>query len=99
MTVLKTKSDSGITVAMTGRLDTTTAPELEAELTDELSAVKELVFDLSGLEYVSSAGLRVFLMTQKQMNRQGSTMIVKNVAPEIKEVFDLTGFSDFLTIQ
>lgn len=99
MTVLKTKSDSGITVAITGRLDTTTAPELEAELTDELSAVKELVFDLSGLEYVSSAGLRVFLMTQKQMNRQGSTMIVKNVAPEIKEVFDLTGFSDFLTIQ
>lgn len=99
MTVLKIKSDSGITVAMTGRLDTTTAPELEAELADELSAVKELVFDLSGLEYVSSAGLRVFLMTQKQMNRQGSTMIVKNVAPEIKEVFDLTGFSDFLTIQ
>lgn len=99
MTVPKIKSDSGITVAMTGRLDTTTAPELEAELADELSAVKELVVDLSGLEYVSSAGLRVFLMTQKQMNRQGSTMIVKNVAPEIKEVFDLTGFSDFLTIQ
>lgn len=99
MEIIKNRQDAALTVQLVGRLDTTTAPSLEEALAEELPQLTELTFDLNGLEYISSAGLRVFLLTQKQINREEKQMTVCNVAPEIREVFDLTGFSDFLNIQ
>ena len=84
--------------ALVGRLDTTTAPELEKELKSSLDGVKELTLDFAGLDYISSAGLRVLLSAQKIMNRQGS-MTIMHVNEVIREVFDVTGFSDILTIE
>ena len=81
-----------------GRLDTTTAPELERELKDSFDGVNELTLDFSKLEYISSAGLRVLLAAQKVMNRQGG-MKVANVNETIMEIFEVTGFSDILTIE
>ena len=84
--------------SLSGRLDTTTAPDLEKELKESLGGVSELVLDFAGLEYISSAGLRVLLSAQKTMNRQGK-MIVKNVNETIMEIFEVTGFSDILTVE
>ena len=84
--------------ALEGRLDTVTAPDLEKVLNESLSGVEKLVLDFSGLEYISSAGLRVLLSAQKIMNRQGK-MAVKNVNETIMEIFEVTGFSDILTIE
>ncbi len=92
------KNGDEITVAVEGRLDTTTAPDLERELKGCLDGVKTLILDFSKLEYTSSAGLRVLLSAQKQMNRQGE-MIVKHVNKTIMEVFEVTGFVDILNIQ
>ena len=86
------------TVFLTGRLDTATAPELDAFAEKELMDTKELVFDFEGLEYISSAGLRVLLKIQKLMNTKG-TMKVIHVSEMIQEVFDITGFVDILTIE
>ena len=83
---------------ISGRLDTSTAPELEATINNCLAGVEDLVMDFEGLEYVSSAGLRVILKTQKIMNKQGSMKII-NVNDTIMEVFDITGFADVLTIE
>ena len=85
-------------IALEGRLDTTTAPQLDDELKTALAGVTKLDFDLSKLEYISSAGLRVLLSAQKVMNKQGE-MVVKNVNEEIKEIFEVTGFVDILTIE
>lgn len=82
---------------MEGRRDTTTSPSLEAELKQSLDGITELVFDFEKLEYISSAGLRILLAAQKVMNKQGS-MVVKNVNEVIAEVFEVTGFSDILTV-
>ena len=98
MTIDMTKEGSALTVALEGRLDTTTAPKLEAELRPAMEGMKSLVMDLSRLDYVSSAGLRVLLMAQKVMNRQGS-MVIRNVKPEIMDIFDVTGFVDILNIE
>lgn len=98
MTINKNLEGSKLTVALEGRLDTSTAPELEAALETALEGVTELVFDFAGLEYISSAGLRVLLATQKRMNAQG-TMVIKGVNDTIAEVFDITGFADILTIE
>lgn len=98
MTISKTKESNKLTVTVEGRLDTTTAPELEGELKTGLDGVTEFVLDFANLEYISSAGLRVVLSAQKQMNKQGSMKVI-NVGPEIKEIFDVTGFSDILTIE
>lgn len=98
MEILKTKNDTSLTVALEGRLDTTTAPTLEAELAEPLDGVTDLVLDFAKLDYISSAGLRVLLATQKRMNKQG-TMTVKHVNSDIREVFEITGFSDILTIK
>ena len=98
MNVLKNRDGSTLNVALEGRLDTTTAPQLEEELRSALDGVTELFFDLEKLDYISSAGLRVLLASQKVMNRQGE-MIIKNVANEVQEIFDVTGFSDILTIE
>ena len=81
-----------------GRLDTITAPQLEEEVKANIDSITELVFDFSNLAYVSSAGLRVLLSAQKTMNDKG-TMVVRNVSDEIQEIFDVTGFSDILTIE
>ncbi len=89
---------NNLAITLEGRLDTTTAPELEEKLKSSLDGVQELVFEIGKLEYISSAGLRVLLSAQKTMNKQGS-MVVKNPSEEIKEIFEVTGFSDILTIE
>lgn len=98
MNIEKIVDGKKLTIALTGRMDTTTAPELDAELKQSVSGIKELVLDFAGLEYLSSAGLRVLLAAQKVMNRQGS-MVVKNVNETILEIFEVTGFVDVLTIE
>ena len=85
-------------IALEGRLDTVTAPELEKELKDILEGSKSLTFDFAKLEYISSAGLRVILAAQKVMSKQGE-MKVCNVNETIMEIFEVTGFSDILTIE
>ena len=98
MTIEKNRNETELTVTLTGRLDTTTAPQLEAELKQNISGVEKLVLDFAGLEYLSSAGLRVLLQAQKVMNKQGE-MVLKHVNETINEIFEVTGFVDILTIQ
>lgn len=98
MTINKTLSGAQLTVALTGRLDTITAPQLEAELKSSLDGVDSLDLDFAGLEYISSAGLRILLSAQKIMNRQGR-MVIRNVNEIVLEVFRVTGFTDILTIE
>ena len=98
MTIEKIANEKNLTVVLTGRLDTTTAPQLEAELKANIAGVETLVLDFAGLDYLSSAGLRVLLAAQKIMNKQGS-MVVKNVNETIAEIFEVTGFCDILTIE
>ena len=98
MTIEKKINGEAVTLIVEGRLDTQTAPELEAQLDAALPGTKELVFDMTNLEYVSSAGLRVILKAQKAMNTQGS-MKLTGVNDSIMEVFDITGFLDILTIE
>ena len=98
MEIRKTKTDKQVILALEGRLDTTTAPELEKELQKSLDDVTDLVFDLTDLEYISSAGLRVLLYAQKVMNRQGK-MTVRHPNEMIQEVFEITGFVDILHIE
>lgn len=97
MTITKNQDGSRLTVKLEGRLDTMTAPELEKSLADSLDGITELTFDMEGLEYISSAGLRVLLATQKTMNKQGE-MKVAHVQEMVMEVFEVTGFNDILTI-
>ena len=96
MDINKNLNGETLVVELAGRLDTTTAPELESAL--ELDGIKSLVLDFSNLEYISSAGLRVILAAQKKMSAQGE-MVVRNVNETIKEVFEITGFIDILTIE
>ena len=98
MTIEKKINGDALTLIVSGRLDTQTAPELENELDAILAELKDLTFDMTNLEYVSSAGLRVILKAQKVMNTQGS-MKLTGVNDSIMEVFDITGFLDILTIE
>ena len=98
MTIEKKINAEAVTLTVSGRLDTQTAPELEKELDAVLTGIKDLTFDMTNLEYVSSAGLRVILKAQKIMNQQGS-MKLTGVNDSIMEVFDITGFLDILTIE
>lgn len=98
MTINKTLNGTELTVALAGRLDTTTAPQLETELKTSLSSVSALVLDFAELEYISSAGLRVLLSAQKVMNKQGN-MVIRHANETIMEVFEVTGFTDILTIE
>ena len=98
MNIVKTQENDKLVVALEGRLDTVTAPQLEGELRSAVTGVSELIFDLDALDYVSSAGLRVLLSAQKVMNKQG-TMTIRNVKPEIMEIFEVTGFTDILNIE
>ena len=97
MDIIKNVNGNALNIALVGRLDTITAPDLDKELKDSLSGIETLAFDFSQLEYISSAGLRVLLSAQKVMNKQGS-MTLSNVNDSILEVFEMTGFSDILTI-
>ena len=92
------KDGANLSIALEGRLDTTTAPQLEEKINAEIDGVSQLTFDLKGLEYISSAGLRVLLAAQKIMNKQGN-MVVKNASEEVQEIFEVTGFSDIFNIQ
>lgn len=98
MEIKKNTEGTNMTVTVVGRLDTTTAPQLEAELKDSLGGITKLAMDFVDLDYISSAGLRVILSAQKVMNKQGE-MVIKNVKDDIMEVFEVTGFSDILTIE
>lgn len=99
MNIIKTVDGDKFGLKVEGRLDTTTAPQLEEEIKAGIPGVKELTLDFSGLEYISSAGLRVLLSTQKIMNKQDGTMSVTGVNETIMEIFEVTGFSDILTIE
>ncbi|MCR5142757.1 MAG: STAS domain-containing protein [Ruminococcus sp.] len=97
MTVNKTINGTELVIAIEGRVDTTTSPQLEREINDSISGITKLVFDFSKVEYISSAGLRVLLTAQKTMNKQGE-MSVSNCGEDIMEIFEVTGFTDILTI-
>ena len=98
MIIEKNLNGTELTLTISGRLDTTTAPQLEAELKMSIAGIEKLVLDFASLEYLSSAGLRVLLGAQKTMNKQGE-MIIKNVNETINEIFEVTGFIDILTIE
>ena len=104
MEIIKNAGDGSLVLNLIGRLDTTTAPTLESELStaldgiNDLEGVNSLALDFEKLEYISSAGLRVLLAAQKIMNKQGD-MVIKNANADIKEVFEITGFADILTIE
>ena len=98
MTIDKSQNGAELIITLSGRLDTTPAPQLESELKASLDGVESLILDFAELAYLSSAGLRVLLAAQKIMNRQGS-MVVRHVNETIAEVFEITGFCDILTIE
>ena len=98
LNITKNVNGTELLVGLEGRLDTVTAPSLENELKNSLDGVESLILDMAELQYISSAGLRVLLSAQKVMNRQGS-MVVRNASEDVKEIFDVTGFSDILKIE
>ncbi len=98
MNIEQKKDGKALVLALAGRLDTVTAPELEAALNDALAGVEELTFDFEKLDYISSAGLRVLLSAQKTMNRQGSMKVI-HANEMILEIFEVTGFADILTVE
>ena len=98
MKIEKNRQGAELTVQLDGRLDTVSAPDFEAVVKNELAGVETFVLDLKKLQYTSSAGLRVILLAQKTMNKQGE-MILKNVEETVMEVFEMTGLSDLLTIE
>ncbi len=98
MTIETTLNQKELLITLDGRLDTATAPHLEAELKKSVNDVSKLIFDFEKLEYLSSAGLRVLLSAQKVMNNQGE-MLIRNVNATIMEIFEVTGFADILTIE
>ena len=98
MNITKNNDEKKVTLTLEGRLDTTTAPELEKVTDETIPFADELIFDFSGLEYISSAGLRVILKAQKAMNQKGNMKLI-NVNEDMMEIFDITGFLDILTIE
>lgn len=98
MTIDKKQNGGALTIALGGRLDTTTAPELEQTVKSSLSGITALTFDMAKLDYISSAGLRVLLSAQKAMTKQGEMKLI-HVSELVQEVFEVTGFSDILTIE
>ncbi len=98
MLITKTQTEKEMTFILEGRLDTTASPDLEEALLENISGITSLIIDMKNLAYISSAGIRVVLSAQKLMNKQG-TMVVKNVNEVIMEVFEITGFTDILTIE
>lgn len=98
LNIAKNKKDSTLTLVLDGRVDTTTAPQLEKEIKGSIDGISELILDFAKLDYISSAGLRVLLSAQKAMNKQGEMKIL-NVNETVMEILDVTGFVDILTIE
>ena len=98
MITSKNLEGSKLTVALEGRLDTLTAPQFESDLSASLDGISALVLDFARVAYISSAGLRVLLSTQKKMNAAGGSLTIANAVPAVREVFDITGFSDILNL-
>ena len=98
MEIKKEQNGSNLKISLVGRLDAVSAPDLDKVIQSDLSGVTDLVFDFTELIYIASAGLRTLLVAQKRMNKQGS-MKLTNVSPEVREVLDMTGFIDFLTVE
>ncbi|MCR5733935.1 MAG: STAS domain-containing protein [Lachnospiraceae bacterium] len=99
LNISKETEGTSLKLSLEGRLDTQTAPELDSVVTSSLEGITELIFDIKDLQYISSAGLRVLLATQKSMNNSAGRLIIRNVSEEVKEIFDVTGFSSILTIE
>lgn len=99
MEIIKTINNNEVTLALKGRLDTTTAPDLDAEVNTLIPDAEKIIFDFTDLDYLSSAGLRVILCTQKAMTAKKGTFVIKNVNDTIMDVFDMTGFTSILTIE
>ena len=99
MKIIKTYDNDILTVNLEGRLETTTAPELDADIKGEIQNISELIFDFEKLEYMSSAGLRVLLFLQKELDKDKKKMVIRNVNSNIIGVFQLTGFTEFLNIE
>ncbi len=97
MEISQKRNDAQLTVTVSGRLDSSNADELE-EAVSSLDGISELIFDISALEYLSSAGLRILLVTQRKMNKQGK-MIVRGANETVRDIFDVTGFSTILTLE
>ena len=98
MIITKTTEGTSLTLVLEGRLDTVTAPQLESELRSSIDGIDKLFLDFTSLEYISSAGLRILLSTQKIMNKQGS-MVIRNANEGVMDIFEITGFVDILTVE
>lgn len=99
MKIAQERKDDQLKLALEGRLDTTTTPALEEVINSQLDGVKDLVYDMKDLEYISSAGLRMLLASQKKMAAQGGSMVLINVQEQVREVLEITGFLDILTVK
>ena len=98
MEVKFNKQDSNLTVTISGNIDTVTAPELDTKLQENLSGIKDLILDFAAVDYISSAGLRVILMANQQMEDVDGNMTVKNVNEDVRDVFEMTGFDSLLNL-
>lgn len=99
MEVKFNKQDSSLTVAISGNIDTVTAPELDSKLQENISDVKDLVLDFAAVDYISSAGLRVILMANQQMEDVDGNLTIKNVNEDVRDVFEMTGFDSLLNLE
>jgi len=98
MQIEKSQTNGDVTLSLTGRLDTSTAPQLEAAIQESIENINSLILDFSKLDYISSAGLRVLLSAQKKLQTKGG-MVIRGVCENVMEIFEITGFADFLTIE
>jgi anti-sigma B factor antagonist len=98
MKVKFNKQDSTLTVAISGNIDTVTAPELDTKLQENLSGIKDLILDFAAVDYISSAGLRVILMANQQLEDADGTMTIKNANDDVRDVFEMTGFDSLLNL-
>lgn len=98
MEVKFNKQDSTLNVAISGNIDTVTAPELDTKLQENLSGIKDLILDFAAVDYISSAGLRVILMANQQLEDADGTMTIKNANDDVRDVFEMTGFDSLLNL-
>ena len=98
MEVKFNKQDTTLTVVISGNIDTVTAPELDSQLQENLSGIKDLVLDFAAVDYISSAGLRVILMANQQLEDADGTMTIKNANDDVRDVFEMTGFDSLLNL-
>jgi anti-sigma B factor antagonist len=99
MEVKFNKQDSTLTVTISGNIDTVTAPELDTKLQENLSGIKDLILDFAAVDYISSAGLRVILMANQQLEDADGTMTIKNANDDVRDVFEMTGFDSLLNLE